>query len=173
MKITSKILVILLLLSTGTFAQSTTKPAHAGFINYEAIQKYSHRSGNINDFESILTTDQKHDLDAIIKDFEKKTTNQIVIVTVASFQPFRSLKDFTTDLGNLWSVGDPEKENGLIISVSKTAHKVSISMGKGTGKSLTNEKAQKVIDTKMIPKFKDGEYYEGIKAGLLEYIRIW
>ncbi len=57
------------------------------------------------DFEQVLTPDQKHRLENIIHEYEKKTTIEIAIVTVGTIEPYNDMKDFATDLSNLWGIG--------------------------------------------------------------------
>src|SRR5687767_2420221 len=75
--------------------------------------------GFVNDFEDILSSEQEEELNKIIIESERQTTNQIAIVTVESIAPYSSMKDFATDLANKWGVGQKEKDNGLVIVVSK------------------------------------------------------
>ena len=66
-----------------------------------------------------MTNDQIADLENILTDYEKLTTNEIVIVTIDSIQPYTDIHLYATDLGDNWAIGKKEKNNGLIISVSK------------------------------------------------------
>jgi uncharacterized protein len=75
-------------------------------------------------------------------------------------------------LGNYWDVGG-YKKNGLIITISKNKRAIWIGTSFGTEKVLTNEKLQKVINTQMLPFFKEGKYFEGVKTGLQEFMRLW
>lgn len=143
------------------------------FIDYKAISKFPKPNDYINDFEGVFTGMQEKVLDSIITNFESKTTNQITIVTVESFVPYKSLQDFTTDLGNYWRVGQSNKNNGLIITLSKKNRTVWIGTGYGTQEILTDELLQQIIDTQMIPYFKNDEYFEGIKSGLIACINAW
>jgi len=51
--------------------------------------------------------------------------------------------------------------------------KIRISTGYGTENILTDEICQKIIDEKIIPEFKKGNYYEGIEIGIIELIDKW
>lgn len=173
MKITTKIFLITLLISIsacGNYSKTITKDS---FINHKAINKFPKPQGHVNDFESLLTLKEKLQLDSIINEFEKQTANQIVIVTIADVKPYKSLKDFTTDLGNYWGVGQAGLDNGLIITVSKNMRNIWIGTGLGTQIILTDEILKNIIETDIIPYFQNGDYFEGIKSGLLECINNW
>jgi uncharacterized protein len=129
--------------------------------------------GFVNDFENILNEAEEKTLDSIIKEFKAQTTNEIAIVTIDNINPYTSIGDFTTDLGNYWGVGDVDKNNGLIIVVSKKSRIVWLGSGLGTEKVLTNTILGHIVDEAMIPRFKDGKYFGGILDGVLASIREW
>lgn len=165
-------LALLFVILTLLFFNQTLH-SQSKFINYEAIEKIGSRVGYVNDYENILTSIQKQRLDSIINKFLRETSNEVVIVTIDSVSPYSSLKDFTTDLGNFWGVGQKNINNGLIITISKSMRQGWIGTGLGTEQILTNEKLQVIFDSEMIPRFRKGEYYEGLEAGLIECIKLW
>lgn len=169
-----KYFILLLLISLVYFTSfgqtfsrgNTTEQAPTGYELPKSI-------GWVNDFEDILTTAQEQKLTDIIVEFDKKTTNQIAIVTVHDISPYENMKTYATALGNHWGVGQKDKHNGLVIVVSKNLRKVWISTGLGTEKVLTNEICKKIIDEKMIPEFRQGNSFEGLVKGLNELIGNW
>jgi uncharacterized protein len=128
--------------------------------------------GRVNDFEHWFSKDEIHSLDSIIRQHEKETTNQIAIVTINS--SFCSSKDFETfvlQLHRTWGVGTKEKNNGVVICLSKQMKKVRINNGSGMEEILSNEETKKIIDKIMTPEFKKGNYYTGTLNGLLAVIK--
>lgn len=172
MKLYLKCILIVLLL-TFTACHHRTPSNRARFLYPEAITKFPKPNGYVNDFENLLTAEQQADLNTTIHTYRGKTTNEIAIVTIDSIMPYTTLRDFTTDLGNYWGVGQDDKDNGLLIVVSKKLRNVWIGTGYGTEKVLTDPILTKIIDTAMTPHFKKGEFYEGIKAGTLQCIAHW
>ena len=51
--------------------------------------------------------------------------------------------------------------------------KNGIATGTGTELILTDEICKNVIDLTIIPEFKNGNFYDGIKNGLIELIKKW
>jgi uncharacterized protein len=127
----------------------------------------------VYDNENILTDEQELVLDSIIVDYEEHTTNEIIIVTVADIGDSESMADYAVDLGNKWGVGKKNKDNGLVILCSKNLKKVQLSTGLGTEKILTDDMCKDIIDVSMIPYFKQGNFYEGLKSGLEDCIKRW
>ena len=127
----------------------------------------------INDYEFVFTMEQLEKLTLKIREFEKNTTNQIVIVSIKSIGKYTDFDKFALDLSNYNGIGLKEKNNGLSIVFSKNLKKIRISTGTGTEKILTDEICKKIIDENIIPEFKNGDFYSGIEKGLNELIVKW
>jgi uncharacterized protein len=127
----------------------------------------------VNDFENVLTENQIQVLDSIIRDFEARTTNEIVLVTVKDIGNSPKMVDYAVELGNRWGVGKKDQENGLIILFSRTMREAFLATGYGTEKILKDEICKAIIDSTMVPFFKEEDYFGGLKAGLLECIKRW
>ena len=129
--------------------------------------------GSVSDYEKIFTESQISNLTQIVSEYEEKTTREIAVVTINSIEPYENIDDYTTDLGNAWGIGKAETNNGLLILFSTNLREIRISTGYGTEKILTDEICKRVIDQTIIPEFKRGEYYTGIKKGIGELIKKW
>lgn len=127
----------------------------------------------VNDFEFVFSVEELEKLTIIIGEFEKKTSNKIAIVSIKSIKSYDDFDKYAVDLSNNWGVGQKGKDNGLTIVFSKTLRKIRISTGTGTQKILSDSFCKSVIDKTMIPKFKNGNYYEGIEKGLSQLIMEW
>ncbi|WP_442264542.1 TPM domain-containing protein [Tenacibaculum sp. ZS6-P6] len=127
----------------------------------------------VNDYEFIFTIEQLEKLTLIIREFEKKSSNQIAIVSIASIGEYTDFDKFAIDLSNYNGIGLKEKNNGLTIVFSKNLRRIRISTGNGTEKILTDEICKKIMDNIIIPDFKKGEYYNGIEKGIKELISKW
>ena len=127
----------------------------------------------VNDYEFIFSLEQLEKLTLLIREFKKETTNQIAVVSIDSIGKYTDFDQFAIYLSNYNGIGLKEKDNGLTIVFSKNLRKIRISTGYGTEKILTDEICKKVIDQTIIPKFKNGEYYNGIEKGITELIAKW
>lgn len=125
------------------------------------------------DQENVLTYDQEKLLNEIITNFEKETTNEIAIVTTSDIGEHNKMVFYAVDFGNRYGVGKQEKDNGLVIVFSKTLRGTFISTGLSTEKILTDVICQNIVDNHMVPEFKKGNYFTGIKKGLEECILTW
>lgn len=78
-----------------------------------------------------------------------------------------SPKSFATRLFDYWGVGDPLRNNGVVVLVVPEQRRVEVEIGKGLNKYLNaGEWLQSMEDTEMSPRFKDGDYDGGVLAGV-------
>jgi len=127
----------------------------------------------IYDYEELLTRSQERHLNSIISDYEKKSTNEIVIVTSKDIGGFETTIQYVADFGSVHEVGKNGKDNGLVIFVSKSLSEAALSSGYEPDKTLNNEICKEIVDSFMIPLFREDKYFDGIMAGLDECIKKW
>ena len=178
MKIGTKILILFFTLNLiyfkGNAQEKEAKETITEF-EYTRIEKrvFPKPIGIINDYGKIFTESQQSELSKILYNYEVETTRQIVVVTIDSIKPYKNLQKYATDLSQTQGVGSAEKNNGLTIVVCNPCRQIGIASGTGTELILTDKICKKVIDEKIIPEFKSGEFYSGIKKGVLELIENW
>ncbi len=127
----------------------------------------------IFDFEDILTIDQEKHLNSIISKYQRKTANEIIILTSKDFGEYEDAIQYAAGIGNEHEVLREGKNNGLVIFVSKELKQTSLATGYGTEKSLKDEISKQIIDSCMIPLFKEDKYFDGIKLAVEESIKNW
>ncbi len=136
---------------------------------------YKDREGYffIHDYEKILTEEEENILDSIVTDFEKRTSIEIAIVTLDTLLVAKKdFEDLTLLIANKWEIGKQDKNNGILIGICTAYRKIRIQNGLGIEKIITDQQTKNVIDTEFIPYFKKGEYFNGIKAGLLAIMNL-
>jgi uncharacterized protein len=66
----------------------------------------------------------------------------------------------------MWGIGKAGKDNGLLLLWSRGDRKVRIEVGYGLEGTIPDGKAGAILDTYVIPKFKEGQFDEGLIAGV-------
>ena len=144
-----KIFLIFIFLSFNLFAQNT----------------FPKLTGHVVDSANILGTDQKNNLENILKNHENNTSNQLVIVTIKTLND-KPIEEYALELGRYWEIGQKEKNNGVILLVSMQEHKIRIEVGYGLEGSLTDKISHEIIEYIIKPEFKKENYYNGILNGI-------
>jgi uncharacterized protein len=132
--------------------------------------KFPEPVGYVNDFEKLFTESQINELTEIIVNHANETTNQIALVTIDNYEPYETLFQYSYELAETWGVGQKDKNNGVVIVFGKKIREIRIMTGYGVEDLLKDEEAKFIIDSTIIPEFKKGDYFLGIKKGLLEII---
>ena len=122
------------------------------------------------DNEKILTIEQSKQLDSIYREHEKRTTNEIVLVTTSDYGEYDNNVDYSVKFGDTHGIGKKDYDNGVVIVFSKAKRQTRISTGYGTEEVLKDEIAMKIIDSLMIPKFKENLYFEGLRDGSIAIV---
>jgi uncharacterized protein len=142
------------------------------FTSYEfGESEFPKQKREVNDFEFAFSAEELEKLTRIIRDFEKKTSNQIAIVSIKSIGSYDDFDKYALALSNNWGVGQKDKHNGLTIVFSTTLKKIRISTG--TEKFLSDTVCKIIMDETIIPAFKNGNFYGGIEKGLCQLIEKW
>jgi uncharacterized protein len=122
-------------------------------------------TGRVVDGAGILSDETKRDLNGILAGDEQHFGGrQIVVATLKSLQGYE-IEDYGYQLGRAWGIGQKGKNNGALIIVAPTEHKVRIEVGYGLEGDLTDAKSRVIIDQYMKPDFKKGDYNAGVLEG--------
>ena len=80
-----------------------------------------------------------------------------------------AIEPFATGLFNTWGVGDADRNDGVLLLVSRHDRELRIELGSGYGTRLDAE-MKRIIDTTITPEFRKNAYYAGIDAGVNKII---
>lgn len=127
--------------------------------------------GYLNDFAGILTKSQIEEIEKILVDIEKETTNEICVVTINSLEG-KSIEEYANEIFNSWEIGKKEKDNGVLILVALKERQMRIEVGYGLERYLPDGVSGRIIREIVAPNFKNGDYYNGIKGAILEIYKI-
>lgn len=121
----------------------------------------------VNDFAGLFTSSQTDALERVLVAFDDSTSNQIAVVTVADLEGYQPV-DFATRIGLEWQVGSAEFDNGVVLLVKPktagSAGQVFIAVGYGLEGAIPDAYAKRIIDTELIPHFRNNDYYGGVEA---------
>ncbi len=114
----------------------------------------------VNDFGNFLEPFQRDALEQKIRNYNDSTSSAVVIVTVPSLDGY-DIAEVALKYLRDWGIGTKEKNNGVLILVSKEERKARIETGYGMEGVLPDILAKQIIDDRMIPYFKQNDYYRG------------
>jgi len=127
----------------------------------------AHTTASVYDFANVLTAQQEAELTALTDDLRASHGAALVVVTMASMQDYRhygEIEPYATKLFNTWGIGDAKRNDGILMLVAVKDRQMRIELGSGYS-FLWNSRMQKIIDTDMLPAFKQSHYASGIATG--------
>jgi uncharacterized protein len=121
--------------------------------------------GFVTDTAGILTSSQKTDLDQKLRAYQQQTSNEIAVLIVKTLNG-EPIDDVGVQVGRAWGVGTKEKNNGILMLVDLEERQVTIQTGYGLEGAVPDIVAKGVIDTDIVPNFRQGKYFEGISTAI-------
>lgn len=126
-------------------------------------------SDTVSDFADMLDAAQEAQLNETLVAARAETGVHIVVVTMDKTQNYggsgQSIETYAKNLFNLWGVGDVSTNDGILMLVAKDDREMRIALGDAYD-PVYDGLAQRVIDSEMLPSFRDDLYPEGIQAGV-------
>jgi uncharacterized protein len=119
----------------------------------------------VTDMADILSDETETKINHLINHLEKTNGAEIAVVTVPETFPSATPKAFATELFNYWGIGKANVDNGVLFLISVSDRRVEIETGLGLQSILPNNKVQEIIDTKITPQYKQGNYDKGTEDG--------
>jgi uncharacterized protein len=129
-----------------------------------ALQVPPRAEGYVTDRAGIFSPSTRTNLEEILRGYEDKTSNQVVVATFPSLEG-DSLEDFSIRLAEAWKVGQKGRNNGVIFLIFKNERKIRIEVGYGLEGVLPDALAGQIISGVVAPYFRKGDYERGIMAG--------
>lgn len=117
----------------------------------------------VNDFADVIDS---ADEDAIYQKcaaLNEQTGAQVVVVTIMSLDGTEPA-DYATELGDEWGVGSKEKDDGVVILLSKEDREIYIAIGEGLEGALPDSKTGRIIDIYGLDYFKSDDFSKGLVA---------
>ncbi len=144
-----------------------------GFLAFTCSSKRNeHPQKFVFDEEHVFAQQEEHQLDTLFRGHELRTTNEIALVTTSSYQGKPDLATYAATCGDSLGVGKKGKNNGVVNCFSKHLRQVYIATGLGTEKVLTDVDCQFIIDSLMLPRFKQDQYFQGVLDGSQAVVRM-
>jgi uncharacterized protein len=129
----------------------------------------------VNDFAKVLPEAHVAQLRGELERLEHQTGIELTVVTIRSIHDYgtgdASIESFATRLFNRWHVGNRSRNDGVMILVATADRRCRIELGAGYGRR--HDAIMKwVIETKMVPHFKQGDLAQGIHHGVFGVIGV-
>jgi uncharacterized protein len=129
-----------------------------------AAQSFPQLTGRVVDQADLLNPQQEAELTNKLAALEQHSSRQLVVVTIPSLEGYE-IADYGYRLGRRWGIGQRGANNGALLIVAVSEHKIRIEVGYGLEGILTDALSDQIIREQMRPRFRADDYPGGINAG--------
>ncbi|HNQ74784.1 MAG TPA: TPM domain-containing protein [Verrucomicrobiota bacterium] len=119
-----------------------------------------------NDYAQVVPPEIAEQLNRTLEDFERETSDQIVVAIFPEMQSDSSVEDYTVRVARAWQVGQQDRNNGAVLFVFLRDRKLYIQVGYGLEGRLPDALCKRIIETEIKPRFKADDYSGGLTAGV-------
>ncbi|WP_375611497.1 MULTISPECIES: TPM domain-containing protein [unclassified Bartonella] len=133
--------------------------------------KFPHLTGYVNDVAHLLDNATKEDLTKKLAALEEKTGDQIVLVTLPTLSG-NDIETYSNSLFRTWGLGQKKINNGVLLVIAPNERTARIEVGYGLEGELTDALSSVIINSFMIPNFREGNYQKGIAEAVDAIIKV-
>ncbi len=126
--------------------------------------------GYFNDYANVVDKATALQLNEQLAQFERDSSNQILIAVYPTMQSESSVADFTYRVKETWGVGQKGRNNGAVLFVFVENHQMFIQTGYGLEGALPDATAYDITHNVIAPYFKKNDYTGGLRAGVAAMI---
>lgn len=123
-------------------------------------------SGHVNDRAGLLRPATVLKLEQFLSEFERSDSTQLVLLTIPSLEG-EALEPYALKVAESWGIGQKGKDNGALLLIARDERKIRIEVGYGLEGRLTDLLSGRIIDNEIAPRFKAGNFNDGVVAGMV------
>ena len=128
-------------------------------------------AGRVTDQTATLTDEQKVAMEQTLQAFEARKGSQIALLIVPTTAP-ETIEQYSLRVAEQWKLGRKKVDDGALLVVAKNDRTLRIEVGYGLEGALNDATSKRIISEIITPRFKQGDFYGGITAGIDRMIRV-
>jgi uncharacterized protein len=128
-------------------------------------------TARVTDLTGTLTREQQAGLERMLQEFEARKGSQLAVLMVPSTAP-EAIEQYALRVAEQWKIGRKKVDDGAIMVVAKDDRALRIEVGYGLEGALNDATANRIIRELIVPRFREGDFYGGINAGLDRMMRV-
>jgi uncharacterized protein len=121
--------------------------------------------GWVTDLAGMLTPQQEQSLESLMESYRLGSGHEVALLTVPDLGG-RSLERYALEVARSWGIGAKDTNAGALLFVAQRERKIRIEVGRGLEGTLTDSISGRIIRDVIAPRFKQGDYYAGLRGGI-------
>src|SRR5438270_1615159 len=125
----------------------------------------------VTDLTGTLNAPQHASLEQTLAEFEARKGAQLAVLIVPSTQP-ETVEQYAVRVEEAWKLGRKGVDDSVLLVVAKDDRRLKFEVGYGLEGVLPDAIAKRIIDNDIVPRFREGDFYGGIRAGMDRVMRV-
>jgi uncharacterized protein len=121
---------------------------------------------HFNDFAGLVSADVARQLNSELTQFERDTSNQVLVAIYPRMQSESSIEDYTVRVAQAWGVGQRDRKNGAVLFIFRDDRSLYIQVGYGLEGVLPDARCKQIIENEITARFRTGDFQGGVVAGV-------
>lgn len=122
-------------------------------------------TGRVVDQTGTLSSGDVAQLSQKLADLQTRKGSQIAVLIVPTTEG-EPIEQFSLRVAEAWKIGRKKVDDGALLVVAKNDRRLRIEIGYGLEGVLTDVTSKRIIDEIITPKFKSGDFANGLSAGI-------
>jgi uncharacterized protein len=123
------------------------------------------------DTTGTLTRENRAALERMLGEFEQRKGSQIAVLMVPTTGG-EPIEQFSLRAAEKWKLGRNKVDDGALLVVAKDDRAMRIEVGYGLEGALNDATAKRIIAEVVAPRFREGDFFGGIGAGVDRMMRV-
>ena len=125
----------------------------------------------VTDLTGTLNAQQRASLEQTLTEFEARKGPQLAVLIVPTTQP-ETVEQYAVRVEEAWKLGRKGVDDSVLLVVAKNDRRLHFEVGYGLEGALPDAIAKRIIENDIVPRFRDGDFYGGIRAGMDRVMRV-
>ena len=125
----------------------------------------------VTDQTGTLRAEQKAALEQMLQAFEARKGSQIAVLMVPTTGG-EAIEQYALRVAEQWKLGRKGVDDGALLAIAKDDRALRIEVGYGLEGALNDATAKRIIAEVITPRFREGDFFGGISAGVDRMIKV-
>ena len=127
--------------------------------------------GRVVDQTGTLGAEQKASLERMLEAFETRKGSQLAVLMVRTTGG-EPIEQYALRVAEQWKLGRKGVDDGALLAIAKDDRAMRLEVGYGLEGALNDATAKRIIAEVITPRFREGDFFGGIGAGLDRMIKV-
>ncbi|MCX7672649.1 MAG: TPM domain-containing protein [Thiobacillaceae bacterium] len=126
-------------------------------------------AARVTDLSGVLSPAERQALEARLARFEADKGSQLAILILPTTRP-ESIEQYGIRVAEAWRLGRKGVDDGVLLLVATEDRAVRIEVGYGLEGAIPDALAKRIVEERIIPRLRAGDYAGGLEAGITALI---